>query len=267
MYLWKKHYNIYYLHIVIITIEIMNNIITTTLKEHTIKYFTNYYKQYYYIKNTQYLLIDTNKIKLINNKHYNFSVNTSIIPISTTNTIPSNITKKQHHKYIKEKKYKFAYKKINFFIKKKEKKLQYITIFKLNLIKNYKKIKKNNWYWPTRNINNKNIINKIFIKKKNQGIEIFGYLGQDILATNNGIVVYTGNKIKGYGNLIIIKHNKNYLSTYSHNEKILVCTTDTVQAGQKIATMGKTDTNKTKLYFSIYYKGKPINPLLINYIK
>ncbi len=74
-------------------------------------------------------------------------------------------------------------------------------------------------------------------------------------------VVYAGNALRGYGNLIIIKHNDDYLSAYAHNDTMLVREQQEVKAGQKIATMGSTGTSSTRLHFEIRYKGKSVNPL------
>ncbi len=95
----------------------------------------------------------------------------------------------------------------------------------------------------------------------NKGVDIAGLRGQPIFAAAKGKVVYSGNALRGYGNLIIIKHNDDYLSAYAHNDTILVRDQQIVQAGQKIATMGSTDTNSVRLHFEIRYKGKSVNPL------
>ena len=94
----------------------------------------------------------------------------------------------------------------------------------------------------------------------NKGINITGKDGQEIMAINSGKVVYSGNGLKGYGNLIIIKHNTTYLSAYAHNKVNLVKEGDTVTRGQKIAEMGNTDSKSTMLHLEIRKNGKPINP-------
>lgn len=114
-----------------------------------------------------------------------------------------------------------------------------------------------NWYWPTKG----KIINDFSIKNGNQGVDIAGTRGQPIIATANGKVVYAGNALRGYGNLIIIKHNDDYLSAYAHNDILLVKEQQEIIAGQQIATMGSTGTNITKLHFEIRYKGKSVNPI------
>ncbi|WP_331828380.1 peptidoglycan DD-metalloendopeptidase family protein [Candidatus Blochmannia sp. SNP] len=115
-----------------------------------------------------------------------------------------------------------------------------------------------NWYWPTNGI----VINTFSNSEGgNKGIDISGILGQPILATANGKVIYVGNTLKGYGNLIIIKHDNNYLSAYAHNDTILVTEQQKVKMGDKIATMGYSGTNEVKLHFEIRYKGKSVDPL------
>lgn len=95
----------------------------------------------------------------------------------------------------------------------------------------------------------------------NKGIDIAGQKGQDVKAAATGKVVYAGNALEGYGNLIIIKHNDDFLSAYAHNDRILVDEQDNVKVGQKIATMGSTGTSSNKLHFEIRYKGKSIDPM------
>ncbi|SPZ21773.1 Murein hydrolase activator NlpD precursor [Providencia rettgeri] len=95
----------------------------------------------------------------------------------------------------------------------------------------------------------------------NKGVDIAGSRGQAVLAAAPGKVVYAGNALRGYGNLIIIKHNDDYLSAYAHNDTLLVRDQQDVTAGQKIATMGSTGTSSVRLHFEIRYKGKSVNPL------
>ncbi|WP_411860783.1 murein hydrolase activator NlpD [Klebsiella quasipneumoniae] len=114
------------------------------------------------------------------------------------------------------------------------------------------------WRWPT---DGKVIENFSGAEGGNKGIDIAGSKGQAIVATADGRVVYAGNALRGYGNLIIIKHNDDYLSAYAHNETMLVREQQEVKAGQKIATMGSTGTSSTRLHFEIRYKGKSVNPL------
>ena len=75
------------------------------------------------------------------------------------------------------------------------------------------------------------------------------------------VLFYAGNALRGYGNLIIIKHNDDFLSAYAHNDKILVSDQQEVKAGQEIAKMGSTGTNAVKLHFEIRYKGKSVDPV------
>ena len=112
-----------------------------------------------------------------------------------------------------------------------------------------------NWGWPV----NGQVVSRF--SEKSKGVGIGGSLKQPVLASASGIVVYSGNGLRGYGNLIIIKHNDSYLSAYGHNSKILVHEGERVSKGQKIAEMGSTDGGVVKLHFEIREKGKPVNPL------
>jgi lipoprotein NlpD len=114
------------------------------------------------------------------------------------------------------------------------------------------------WRWPT---DGKVIENFSATEGGNKGIDIAGSKGQAVVATASGRVVYAGNALRGYGNLIIIKHNDDYLSAYAHNDTMLVREQQEITAGQKIATMGSTGTSSTRLHFEIRYKGKSVNPL------
>ena len=96
-----------------------------------------------------------------------------------------------------------------------------------------------------------------------KGIDVAGKEGQPIVAAAEGKVVYSGSGLKGYGNLIIIKHKNNYLTAYSHNKQNLVKEGDSVKQGQKIALLGKTDSDKPILHFELRKNGKPINPTAI----
>lgn len=93
-----------------------------------------------------------------------------------------------------------------------------------------------------------------------KGLDIAGADGSPVYAANNGEVVYSGNSLRGYGNLIIIKHSNYFLSAYAHNRKNMVKEGERVSIGQKIAEMGQSGTNKVKLHFEVRYKGKPIDP-------
>jgi lipoprotein NlpD len=95
---------------------------------------------------------------------------------------------------------------------------------------------------------------------KTKGIDIAGKLGDPVTAASDGKVVYAGNSLRGYGNLIIIKHDDTYLTAYAHNRTLIVKEGDTVKKGQKIAEMGDTDTNSVKLHFELRVNGRPVNP-------
>lgn len=104
---------------------------------------------------------------------------------------------------------------------------------------------------------------KKFSRRRNdaKGIVIEGKLGDTIVASADGKVVYSGNGLISYGNLIIIKHNKSFLSAYAYNRKLLVKEGDMVKAGQKIAEMGRKDKLSPRLHFEIRKNGKPVDPL------
>ena len=94
----------------------------------------------------------------------------------------------------------------------------------------------------------------------NKGIDIAGKVGEPVLAASDGKVVYAGNSLRGYGNLVIVKHDNTYLTAYAHNSKLLVKEGDAVRKGQRIAEMGDTDANAIKLHFELRVNGKPVNP-------
>jgi len=112
------------------------------------------------------------------------------------------------------------------------------------------------WHWPA----NGSVVTT-FSNSGGKGIDIAGKLGQPILAAADGYVVYSGSGLIGYGQLIIVKHNKRYLSAYAHNNKLLVKEGDTVTGGQRIAEMGRSGSNRALLHFEIRKDGKPINPM------
>lgn len=93
-----------------------------------------------------------------------------------------------------------------------------------------------------------------------KGIDIAGKLGQPVFASAPGKVVYSGSGLRGYGKLLIIKHNKTYLSAYAHNDQLLVKEGDSVTRGQKIAEMGSSDSDQVKLHFEVRRLGKPVDP-------
>ncbi|MDO9393029.1 MAG: peptidoglycan DD-metalloendopeptidase family protein [Methylotenera sp.] len=111
------------------------------------------------------------------------------------------------------------------------------------------------WAWPTKG---KVIAN--FNEASNKGIDIAGTTGQAITATAAGKVIYSGSDLRGYGKLVIIKHNATYLSVYAHNSLILAKEGQQVSRGQKIAEMGNTDSDKVKLHFEIRRQGKSVDP-------
>ena len=111
------------------------------------------------------------------------------------------------------------------------------------------------WAWPTQGK-----ISANFNEATNKGIDIAGETGQAVKAASAGKVIYSGSDLRGYGKLVIVKHNKTYLSVYAHNSKIVVKEGQNVVAGQKIAEMGNTDTNATKLHFEIRRLGKSVDP-------
>lgn len=114
------------------------------------------------------------------------------------------------------------------------------------------------WIWPTKG---RVIANFSNAENGNKGIDIAGQRGQAVKASAAGVVVYAGNALRGYGNLVIIKHSDDYLSAYAHNESVLVKEQQKVKVGQKIASMGSSGSNSVRLHFEIRYKGKSVNPL------
>ncbi|PHS68761.1 MAG: peptidase M23 [Methylophaga sp.] len=114
------------------------------------------------------------------------------------------------------------------------------------------------WRWPT-----KGKIISTYSKNAagRKGINISGRSGQNVLAAAGGKVVYSGDGLPRYGNLLIIKHNEVYLSAYAHNKKLLVKEGQFVKGGQKIATLGKTGTQREQLHFEIRRNGKPVDPM------
>lgn len=95
----------------------------------------------------------------------------------------------------------------------------------------------------------------------NKGIDLAGELGQPVLAASGGTVVYAGSGLRGYGELVIIKHNDTFVSAYGHNRRLLVKEGQQVKVGQMIAEMGSTGTDRVKLHFEIRRQGKPVDPL------
>jgi len=114
------------------------------------------------------------------------------------------------------------------------------------------------WGWPANGI----LIGKFSSNGSlNKGIDIAGDLGQPVLAASDGTVVYAGSGLRGYGELVIIKHSDTYVSAYGHSRRLLVREGQQVKVGQTIAEMGSTGTDRVKLHFEIRRQGKPVDPL------
>lgn len=113
------------------------------------------------------------------------------------------------------------------------------------------------WGWPTAGAAT---VLAGFDEQKNKGIDIGGRAGDAVVAAADGRVVYAGAGLRGYGNLIILKHNNTYLTAYAHNQSLLVKEDQSVRKGQKIAEMGSTDTDRVKLHFEIRRQGRPVDP-------
>jgi lipoprotein NlpD len=115
------------------------------------------------------------------------------------------------------------------------------------------------WAWPIQPAPKGKII--AMFTDANKGVDISGSKGSSVLASAPGKVVYSGAGLRGYGRLVIIKHNAMWLSAYAHNEKILVAEGEEVKKGQKIAEMGSSDADQVKLHFEIRKQGKPVDPM------
>ena len=111
------------------------------------------------------------------------------------------------------------------------------------------------WIWPSSGA-----VLSGFDETKNKGLDIGGTAGEPILASADGKVVYAGAGLRGYGNLIILKHNNVFLTAYAHNQSLLVKEDQTVKRGQKIAEMGNSDADRVKLHFEVRRQGKPVDP-------
>ncbi|MDR2613780.1 MAG: peptidoglycan DD-metalloendopeptidase family protein [Candidatus Accumulibacter sp.] len=112
------------------------------------------------------------------------------------------------------------------------------------------------WLWPASG----KLIGT-FSESGSKGIDIAGKAGDPVIAASDGRVVYSGTGLRGYGKLVIIKHDATYLSAYAHNQNILVKEGQSVTKGQKIAEMGNTDADRVKLHFEVRRQGKPVDPL------
>lgn len=115
------------------------------------------------------------------------------------------------------------------------------------------------WVWPA----NGKVISTFNDSAKLKGISIAGKLGQPVTASAAGRVIFSGSGIRGFGKLIVIKHNDTFLSVYAHNSELLVKEGQSVSKGQKIAEMGKSDTDQVKLHFEIRRFGKPVDPMTL----
>lgn len=114
------------------------------------------------------------------------------------------------------------------------------------------------WGWPSKGA----VIGRFSSNGSlNKGIDIAGELGEPVLAASDGSVVYAGSGLRGYGELVIIKHSDTYVSAYGHNRRLLVREGQQVKVGQSIAEMGSTGTDRVKLHFEIRRQGKPVDPL------
>lgn len=111
------------------------------------------------------------------------------------------------------------------------------------------------WLWPASGA-----VTSAFDDSRSKGIAIAGKAGDPVLAAADGRVVYAGSGLRGYGNLVIVKHNATYLTAYAHNQQLLVKEDQAVRRGQKIAEMGSSDSDRVQLHFEIRRQGKPIDP-------
>jgi len=111
------------------------------------------------------------------------------------------------------------------------------------------------WIWPVSGP-----VLSGFDEAKNKGLDLGGTLGDPVVAAGDGRVVYAGAGLRGYGNLIILKHDSTYLTAYAHNRSLLVKEDQAVRKGQKIAEMGSSDADRVKLHFEIRRQGKPVDP-------
>lgn len=113
-----------------------------------------------------------------------------------------------------------------------------------------------NWIWPASGP-----VLAGFDEVKNKGVDLGGKAGDPVLAVADGRVVYVGAGLRGYGNLIILKHDNVYLTAYAHNKTLLVKEDQSVLKGQKIAEMGSSDADRVKLHFEVRRQGKPVDPV------
>jgi lipoprotein NlpD len=112
------------------------------------------------------------------------------------------------------------------------------------------------WLWPTSGK-----VIETFDDPRNKGIDIAGNEGAPVQAAADGEVVYVGSAVRGYGNLVIVRHSDDFITAYAHNRKVLVAEKQTVKRGQAIAELGRSDADRPKLHFEIRHQGKPVDPL------
>ncbi|MDP2810408.1 MAG: peptidoglycan DD-metalloendopeptidase family protein [Rhodocyclaceae bacterium] len=117
------------------------------------------------------------------------------------------------------------------------------------------------WAWPTGGKVTTQFVEGGPGKESNKGIDIDGKVGESVQAAASGKVVYAGSGLRGYGNLVIVRHNAAFLSAYAHNSKILVKEGQAVTKGHKIAEVGSSDADQPRLHFEIRHQGKPVDPL------
>ena len=111
------------------------------------------------------------------------------------------------------------------------------------------------WAWPTSGK-----VIAAFNETSSKGVDLAGKPGDSVLAAAGGRVVYAGTGLRGYGKLVIVKHDNSFLSAYAHNQSLLVKEGQAVSKGQKIAELGDTDSDRPKLHFEIRRQGKPVDP-------
>ena len=112
------------------------------------------------------------------------------------------------------------------------------------------------WLWPTSGR-----VIETFDDPRNKGIDIAGNEGAPVQAAADGEVVYVGSAVRGYGNLVIVRHSDDFITAYAHNRKVLVAEKQSVKRGQPIAELGRSDADRPKLHFEIRHQGKPVDPL------
>jgi lipoprotein NlpD len=112
------------------------------------------------------------------------------------------------------------------------------------------------WMWPTPGK-----VIETFDDPRNKGIDIAGNEGAPVQAAADGEVVYVGSAVRGYGNLVIVRHSDDFITAYAHNRKVLVAEKQSVKRGQPIAELGRSDADRPKLHFEIRHQGKPVDPL------